>query len=92
MTIQNKILDGILTAYANQPGTEIVFSTCSILPHEGESQIDSAMKNHQIELLEPYPFGDRGYPKFKCSKYVRRLFPSKHNTSGFFIARMRIKQ
>ena len=34
MTIQNKILDGILTAYANQPGTEIVFSTCSILPEE----------------------------------------------------------
>ena len=91
MTIQNKILDGILTAYANRPGTEIVFSTCSILPHEGESQIDSALKKHNIELLEPYPFGDRGYAGFDCSKYVRRLFPNKHNTSGFFIARMRIK-
>ncbi len=92
MTIQNKILDGILTAYSDRPGTEIVFSTCSILPHEGESQIDSAMKRHNIELLEPYPYGDRGYPKFKCAKYVRRLFPHKHNTSGFFIAKMRITQ
>jgi len=92
MTIQNKLLDGILTAYRDRPGTELVFSTCSILPHEGESQIDSAMERHEIELLEPYPYGNRGYPKFKCSKYVRRLFPHKHNTSGFFIAKMRIKQ
>lgn len=92
MTIQNKLLDGILTAYRDRPGTELVFSTCSILPHEGESQIDSAMKRHDIELLEPYPYGYSGYPKFKCSKKVRRLFPHKHNTSGFFIAKMRITQ
>ncbi len=92
MTIQNKLLDGILTAYRDKPGTEVVFSTCSILPHEGESQIDSAMTRHNIELIEPYPYGDLGYPKFKCSKYVKRLFPHKHNTSGFFIAKLRIKQ
>jgi 16S rRNA (cytosine967-C5)-methyltransferase len=92
MTIQNKLLDGILTAYSDRPGTELVFSTCSILPHEGESQIDSAMKRHDIELLEPYPYGNRGYPRFKCSRYVRRLFPHEHNTSGFFIAKMRITQ
>lgn len=92
MTIQNKILDGVLTTYSNRPGTEIVFSTCSILPHEGESQIDSVMNRHNIELLEPYPFGALGYSKFKCSKYVRRLFPHTHETSGFFIAKMRIMQ
>lgn len=92
MTIQNKLLDGILAAYQDKPGTEIVFSTCSILPHEGESQIDSVMERHDIELIEPFPFGDAGYPKFKCSKYVKRLFPHKHNTSGFFIAKLRIKR
>ncbi|MGY5858070.1 MAG: RsmB/NOP family class I SAM-dependent RNA methyltransferase [Candidatus Thorarchaeota archaeon] len=92
MTIQNKILDGILSAYQDRPGTEILFSTCSILPHEGESQIDSAMKRHNIELIEPYPFGNRGYPRFKCSRHVRRLFPHEHKTSGFFIAKMRITQ
>lgn len=92
MTIQNKLLDGILTAYQDKPGTEIVFSTCSILPHEGESQIDSVMERHDIELIEPSHFGDAGYPKFKCSKYIKRLFPHKHNTSGFFIAKMKIKR
>ncbi|MHA2321656.1 MAG: transcription antitermination factor NusB [Candidatus Thorarchaeota archaeon] len=70
MTVQNKILDAILTDYAKTPGTEIVFSTCSILPHEGESQIDSA---------------------FNCSEMVQRLFPHKHDSGGFFVARLRIK-
>jgi 16S rRNA (cytosine967-C5)-methyltransferase len=90
MTIQHKILDGILSSYKNRPGTEIVFSTCSLLPHEGESQIDSALSRHNIELLEPKTIGTRGYPGFKCSEKVTRLFPHKHETSGFFIAKMRI--
>ncbi|MFW9982617.1 MAG: transcription antitermination factor NusB [Candidatus Thorarchaeota archaeon] len=92
MTIQNKILDAVISGYFNKPDTEIVFSTCSILPHEGESQIDSAMKRHDIELLEPVDYGDPGYSGFKCSPYVRRLFPHKHYCSGFFIARFKIKQ
>ena len=92
MTVQNKILDAILTKYADKPGTEIVFSTCSILPHEGESQIDSAMQQHNIELIQPLDYGDRGYSRFDCSSMVTRLFPHKHDSSGFFIARIRIKQ
>jgi 16S rRNA (cytosine967-C5)-methyltransferase len=92
MTVQNKILDGILTHYADRPGTEIVFSTCSILPHEGESQIDSAMQRHNIELLQPVDYGDRGYTGFDCSNMVTRLFPHKHDSSGFFIARIKIKR
>lgn len=91
MAIQNKILDGILSAYMEKPGTELVYATCSILPHEGESQIDSALSRHNIELIEPFDYGENGYPSFKCSKKVRRVFPHKHHCSGFFIARMRIK-
>ncbi|MHA2045339.1 MAG: RsmB/NOP family class I SAM-dependent RNA methyltransferase [Candidatus Thorarchaeota archaeon] len=90
MTIQNKILDSVLTAYAEMPDTEIVFSTCSILPHEGESQIDSAMKRHSIEFLPLPEYGDSGYLGFECSTHVRRLFPHKHNCSGFFIARFKV--
>jgi 16S rRNA (cytosine967-C5)-methyltransferase len=92
MTVQNKILDAILTNYADRPGTEIVFSTCSVLPHEGESQIDSAMQRHNIELLQPLDYGNRGYTGFDCSSMVTRLFPHKHDSSGFFIARLGIKR
>ncbi|MHA2300060.1 MAG: methyltransferase domain-containing protein [Candidatus Thorarchaeota archaeon] len=92
MSIQNKILDGILSAYSGKPGTEIIFATCSLLPHEGESQIDSAMKRHQFELLEiPYK-GSPGYSGFECSDKVIRLFPHRQNSNGFFIARMRITE
>jgi 16S rRNA (cytosine967-C5)-methyltransferase len=91
MTVQNKILDAILTDYRDKPGTEIVFSSCSILPHEGESQIDSAMQRHNLELLKPLDYGSLGYPNFNCSEMVQRLFPHKHASSGFFIARLRIK-
>ncbi|NHI89553.1 MAG: hypothetical protein EAX87_08525 [Candidatus Thorarchaeota archaeon] len=91
MTVQNKILDAVLSDYADKPGTEVVFSTCSILPHEGESQIDSALKRHNVELLQPSDYGDQGYPGFDCSAMVTRLFPHKHESSGFFIARLRIK-
>lgn len=90
MAIQNKILDGILTAYSTRPGTEIVFATCSLLPHEGESQIDSAMTRHSFELLEIPVKGSPGYSGFECSDKVIRLFPHRQNSNGFFIAKMRI--
>jgi 16S rRNA (cytosine967-C5)-methyltransferase len=90
MAIQNKLLEGILAKYQDRPGTEIVFATCSILPHEGESQIDSILSKYPIELLE-IPFkGSPGYSKFDCSEKVLRLFPNKHDSSGFFISRFRI--
>lgn len=90
MSIQNKILDGVLAAYADKPGTEIVYATCSLLPHEGESQIDSAMTRHRFELLPgPVP-NSPGYPNFKCSPKVCRLFPHRQATSGFFIAHLQI--
>ncbi len=92
MSVQNKILDGVLTAYADKPGTEIVYATCSLLPHEGESQIDSAMLKHKFELLQSPVPNSPGYPNFKCSQKVCRLFPHKHATSGFFIAHLRIIQ
>ncbi len=90
MSVQNKILDGIIERFSDRPGTEIVYATCSVLPHEGESQIDSVLNRHKIELLDPGIPGSDGYPSFECSKSVRRLFPHKHATSGFFIARFRI--
>ncbi|MFX1260748.1 MAG: RsmB/NOP family class I SAM-dependent RNA methyltransferase [Promethearchaeota archaeon] len=90
MSIQNKILDGVLGAYSDKPGTEVVFATCSLLPHEGESQIDSAMARHPIELMRISFEGSSGYSGFECAEKVIRLFPHRENSNGFFIARMRI--
>ncbi len=91
MTVQNKLLESIISAHQNCPGTEIIFSTCSILPHEGESQIDSILSKYNVELLDPILPKSSGYSGFTCSNQVTRLFPHKHKTSGFFIAGLRIK-
>ncbi|MHA1929622.1 MAG: transcription antitermination factor NusB [Candidatus Thorarchaeota archaeon] len=90
MTIQNKILDGILSRYSDSPGTEIVYSTCSFLPHEGENQIDSVLERFNVELLDGSKIGQNGYSDFKCSDKVRRLFPHLHGTDGFFVAHLRV--
>ncbi|MHA1125929.1 MAG: transcription antitermination factor NusB [Candidatus Heimdallarchaeota archaeon] len=91
MTIQNKILDGIISRYSDKPGTEIVYATCSFLPHEGENQIDSLMDRFDIELLDGPKQGSNGYADYKCTQKVRRFFPHIHGTNGFFIARFRLK-
>jgi 16S rRNA (cytosine967-C5)-methyltransferase len=90
MSVQNKILDGILTKYENHSDTEFVYASCSVLPHEGESQIDSIMQKYNIELLDIPSPGVTGYPSFNCSPKVRRLFPHLHNCGGFFIARFKL--
>lgn len=91
MTIQNKILDGILSRYSDKPGTEIVYSTCSFLAHEGENQIDSLLERYDIELLDGPKQGSIGYANYNCTQKVRRFFPHIHGTNGFFIAHFRIK-
>ncbi|MHA1770252.1 MAG: hypothetical protein ACTSYL_01855 [Candidatus Thorarchaeota archaeon] len=91
MSIQHKILEGVMSAYADRPSTEIVYATCSLLPHEGENQMDSLMSRYDVEFLDiPIPNASHGYSGFRCSEKVRRLFPHIHDTSGFFIARFRI--
>jgi len=91
MTIQNKILDGIISRYSEKPGTEIVYATCSFLPHEGENQIDSILERYDIELLDGPKQGSPGYANYNCTQKVRRFFPYIHGTNGFFIAHFRIK-
>ncbi|MHA1367960.1 MAG: RsmB/NOP family class I SAM-dependent RNA methyltransferase, partial [Candidatus Heimdallarchaeota archaeon] len=86
MTIQNKILDGILSRYSDKPGTEIVYATCSFLPHEGENQIDSILERFDIELLDGPKQGSNGYANYKCTQKVKRFFPHIHGTNGFFIS------
>lgn len=90
MTVQHKILDSIITAFKDSPGVEILYATCSLLPHEGESQIDSALNSHNIELVDIDLDCSQGYAGFKCSEKVRRPFPHTDKTNGFFISKLRI--
>jgi len=64
----------------------LVYATCSVLPEEGEEQIDAILD--KVKLRTPQIPGIRGYSNFKCSQFVKRLFPHIHDTSGFFISKI----
>ncbi len=84
-TIQNKILMNSIKMFKTPP-ERIIFSTCSLLPQEGEAQIDFLMKQDLIEIQTVQGIGVEGYKGYLSAPYVRRLFPHIHNTIGFFMS------
>ncbi len=84
-TIQNKILMNSLRMF-QKPPKRIIFSTCSLLPQEGEAQIDFLMKQDLIEIQHVESIGVEGYKGYLSAPYVKRLFPHIHNTIGFFMS------
>ena len=77
-------------------GGILVYSTCSFAPEENEMVVDRLLqKFHNIEI-EPIKHGSSGLTRFgdmtfdSQLKNVRRLYPHIHDTTGFFIARLKI--
>jgi NOL1/NOP2/sun family putative RNA methylase len=79
-----------------KPGGVLVYSTCSFAPEENEMVVDSLLKNCQNISVEPLPYGSEGLTRFVDHdfsgqlKNARRLYPHLHNTTGFFIAKLRV--
>lgn len=63
----------------------VVFSTCSILPDEGEFII-SKLGVNDFKLLRPIGWVGSGYPVVSFYNSVMRLMPHRHSCEGFFIA------
>lgn len=84
ISLQREILSNLLKQNIK---SYVVFSTCSILPEEGEVIIDNLLNSNKVELC-PLRLGTKGYKGFKCSNYVMRYFMHLHHTIGFFIARI----
>ena len=81
--LQKKLLAVLLT-YVKKGG-ELIYATCSLLPEEGEEVIAPFVEKVK---LEPPPFGSPGYSRYVFSEKVRRLFPHRDRTIGFFIAKI----
>jgi len=86
-TLQKKILQGVLKTI--KKGGFIVYSTCSLMPNEGEEVIQWVLEQfNEIELdTLNLPRAERGYSTFPFWNKVARFFPDK-DVSGFFIARL----
>ena len=74
---------------ALQIGSMIVYSVCSIMPEEGELIV--SLYKDRIRLERTLTWASEGYAGLPLSSSVMRLFPHKHMTEGFFIAKMLTK-
>ena len=94
----SKIQERLIEAAAScvKPGGIMVYSTCSFAPEENEMVVDRLLRKFGNITLEPVAYGSSGLAKFGDLKfdgqlkYAHRLYPHLHDTTGFFIARLRV--
>ena len=79
-----------------KPGGTLVYSTCSFAPEENEMVVDRLLQKVGGVAVEPVEYGSSGLTRFGDVtfdgqlKNTRRLYPHIHNTTGFFIAKLRV--
>ncbi len=92
-TLQRDLIESAIRSLKD--GGVLVYSTCSLTPEENEFVIQWALENFNVEL-EEVEWGEpalTGIPntdiKFSVEiKKCKRLYPHKHETSGFFVAKL----
>jgi 16S rRNA (cytosine967-C5)-methyltransferase len=85
--LQAKIVDRV--AACIKPGGILVYSTCTLTPEENEHVVESFLKTRkEFELQDA-----TGYLPEQAKSMAQRGYflalPHRHNTDGFFAARMR---
>ncbi len=92
--IQSQLLDAAV--HVLKPGGVLVYSTCSLHPEENEYVIDRLLRRHSTLNLIKLEFrtGDPGFTSafdhdfLPDLKKTMRWFPHKHDTIGFYIAKL----
>ncbi|SDY80226.1 16S rRNA (cytosine967-C5)-methyltransferase [Jannaschia faecimaris] len=86
--LQYQLLDRALGFV--KPGGRVVYCTCSLLPVEGENQIDAALKRHPGLTLEPADPVTLGLPAEAAVAQGLRLlpdlWPERGGMDGFFMS------
>jgi NOL1/NOP2/sun family putative RNA methylase len=94
----SRIQERLIEAAASyvKPGGIMVYSTCSFAPEENEMVVDKLLRKFWNITLEPVAYGSSGLTRFGDLnfdgqlKHAQRLYPHLHDTTGFFIARLRV--
>ncbi|GBD29102.1 Ribosomal RNA small subunit methyltransferase B [bacterium HR32] len=83
---QREILAG--AARAARPGGVVVYSVCSTEPEEGEAVVEWLLATGEY-APEPFAVPWRGGQLWSAADGCLRLFPHRHGTDGYFVARLR---
>lgn len=83
--VQRAILRGC--AQAVRPGGVLVYSVCSTEPEEGEAVVEWLLASGGF-VPDPFAVPWRG-GQMQAESGVLRLWPHRHGTDGYFIARLR---
>ncbi len=67
-------------------GKTIVYSTCSLMPEEGEEVANTVSES--VRFYRPIRWAAEGYKSYDHYSDFMRLYPHKHLTEGFFICCM----
>jgi len=92
LALQAALIDRALSCLA--PGGRIVFCTCSLLPEEGEAQIEAALARHPGLAVDPVTMGEvPGLdPAWLRADGTLRITPEtwadRGGIDGFYIARL----
>jgi len=80
--IQRRLLEN-----AVKQGNLVVYSTCSVMPEEGELVVKAVVDRCSgLKLVKALPWTSPGYDVVVFRDKLMRLFPHIHGTEGFFIA------
>jgi 16S rRNA (cytosine967-C5)-methyltransferase len=86
-------LQGRLLARAAQlvrPGGAIVYSTCTLLREENEHIVTAALADPGLALEpDPLPAAVPGELRLPDALHMARVWPHRHDSDGFFLARLR---
>jgi NOL1/NOP2/sun family putative RNA methylase len=92
--MQEKLIE--VAARCVKPTGILLYSTCSFAPEENEMVIDRLLQKFSNITVEPIRHGSRGLTKFgnwtfdHQLKNALRVYPHIDDTTGFFIARLRV--
>jgi 16S rRNA (cytosine967-C5)-methyltransferase len=83
--LHNSVIQSKLLSNALRLADYVTFSTCSILPEEGEFII-SKLDLNEVKLSRTITWASKGYPVINSYESLMRLMPHIHECEGFFIA------
>ncbi len=82
-SLQGSLLDAVLPAL--RPGGVLLYSVCTTTDEEGPAQVERLQRRFpELQLAPP----DQGPMTRLAKDGVARLWPHRHGTDGFFLARL----